>query len=85
MSHPSNLHNRLAGELVKALVKPIVEAGGRPTDVLVLLESVALGVCLYLGETAEITGTPEEVVDKLADGVKQRWAADRAARKARAN
>lgn len=85
MSHPSDLHNRLAGEIVQALVRPIIASGGHPRDVMVLLESVALGVCLFLGATAVLEGTPESVVDQLAAGIKQRWADDRAARKARAN
>ncbi len=85
MSDTSELHNRLAADLVAALVKPVIAAGGGPRDVLVLLESVALGVCLVIGETAEITGKPEDVVDTLAAGVKQRWADDRGARKRMAN
>lgn len=85
MTDHSTLHNQLAGELVAALVKPVIANGGGPREVLVLLESVALGVCLFIADTAEIVGTPEGVVDQLASGVKQRWADDRAARKRKAN
>jgi hypothetical protein len=38
------IHNRLAGELVKTIVETPIEAGGKMTDVLVLLESVVTGV-----------------------------------------
>lgn len=79
MIHPSELHNRLARELLPALVKPVLASGGSPRDVMVLLESVALGVCLYLAQTAELTGTEDELVDQLAAGIKTRWAEERAA------
>jgi hypothetical protein len=40
------IHNRIVGEIVKAIVKPPMDAGGQFTDVLVILESVILGVML---------------------------------------
>lgn len=43
MSIQSELHNRLAGEIVKSIVMPPLEAGGDFKDVMVLLESVIAG------------------------------------------
>lgn len=46
-----DLHNQLAGDLVKRLIKPMLLAGARPAEIIVLLESVALGV--FLGDLRE--------------------------------
>lgn len=46
------LHNRLAGQIVISIVKPVSEAGGTTSDVMVLTESVLVGValaCIRLG------------------------------------
>jgi DNA (cytosine-5)-methyltransferase 1 len=37
MSEPSDLHNRLTGPIVEAIVKPILANGGSPRDMVVLL------------------------------------------------
>lgn len=69
----SELHNRLAGDIVKAIVKPILDSGGSMTDVLVLTESIVLGVILM----AVKLGGDEIVLDTLVEGVKRRLAEQR--------
>ena len=72
------LHNKLAGEIVKSIVKPIVETGGSEVQILVLLESVITGVILF---TTPWPGTDEVVLDKLTEGVKERLVEIRLGRK----
>lgn len=67
---PHQIHNQAAGEIVKQIVKPTLEAGGEFTDVLVLLESVILGVMCV----AVKLGGDEIVLDQVMAGVKQRMA-----------
>lgn len=64
------LHNRLAGELVKQIVKPTLAAGGDMADVLVLLESIVAGVLTI----AVMTGGDEQVLDVFQANVRQRMA-----------
>jgi hypothetical protein len=73
MDTQTELHNRLAGEIVASIVKPPLEAGGGPTDVLVLLESVILGVTLTLVKL----GGDEAVLDAVVVRVKERLAEHR--------
>lgn len=70
MSALSDLHNRLAGEIVAAIVKPTIEAGGDHAAVLVLLESVIAGTVVVLAKL----GGDEVVLDVLVEGVKARIA-----------
>jgi hypothetical protein len=69
----TELHNRLAGDIVKQIVKPTLDAGGQFTDVLVLLESVILGVVLM----AVKLGGDEIVLDEVMAAVKKRLAEQR--------
>lgn len=46
-------HNKAAGEIVKAIVAPIVDLGGTEGDALVLLESVVAGVLLTMHPAAD--------------------------------
>lgn len=64
------LHNQLAGNIVASIVKPPMQAGGSISDVLVLLESVVLGVALVAREY----GFDERAIDSLAYAVKKRLA-----------
>jgi hypothetical protein len=73
MSTQSELHNRLAGQIVASIVKPPLEAGGDITAVLVLLESVILGVVLMCVKL----GGDEIVIDEVMDAVKKRLAKER--------
>ena len=47
-SKQTGVHNSLAGKIVKSIVQPVIESGGKFSDVLVLLESVNVGVLLAL-------------------------------------
>ncbi len=52
MTDQNELHNRLAGQIVASIVRPPIEAGGAYTDVMILAESVLVGValaCIKLG------------------------------------
>jgi hypothetical protein len=64
----SDLHNRLAGQIVASIAKPPLEAGGTVIDVLVLLESVVAGVLVV----AVRTGGDNIVLDAVIDGVRDR-------------
>lgn len=66
----TELHNKLAGEIVRSIVKPPLEAGGQFTDVLVLLESVVVGVLL----AGVRLGGAEIVADTVFDRVRTRLA-----------
>lgn len=69
----SELHNRIAGEIVASIVRPPIEAGGTMLDVMVVLESVVTGVIL----AGVRMGGDERVLDTLVEGVKARLANQR--------
>jgi hypothetical protein len=66
----TDVHNRIVGDIVRSIVQPPIEAGGSFISVLVVLESVTLGVLLSLqrlekwseGETAVFRETLNEAV-----------------------
>ena len=64
------IHNHLAGEIVRQIVRTPLDAGGQFTDVLVILESVVIGVMLV----GVRLGGDERVLDVLVKGVKKRLA-----------
>jgi hypothetical protein len=64
------LHNRIVGDIVRSIVKPPIEAGGSHVDVLILLESVVVGVCAF----AVKMGGDEKVLDVVIDGARGRLA-----------
>lgn len=66
----TELHNRLAGQIVASIVRPPMVAGGGPTDVLVLLESVVTGVLTAVVKL----GGEGPVLDVFIDGVRERMA-----------
>lgn len=70
---PHEIHNATAGEIVKQIVRPTIEAGGQMTDVLVLLESVVVGVALV----AIKLGGDEIVLDQVLAGARKRLAEQR--------
>jgi hypothetical protein len=76
MTTQTEIHNRVAGECVKAIVKPALEAGGEFTDVLVILESVILGVMLM----AVKLGGDDKVLDEVVLHVRERLAKERLGR-----
>lgn len=65
-----DIHNRIAGEIVASIVRPPVDAGGSYTDVLVVLESVVVGVMLVVAKL----GGDEVLLDTMVKGAKQRLA-----------
>lgn len=73
MSKQAELHNELAGQIVASIVKPPLETGGDMTDVLILLESVIMGVMLM---TAKLGGD-EILLDVVVERVKARLAEKR--------
>ncbi|MGE0289300.1 MAG: hypothetical protein AB7I42_26505 [Bradyrhizobium sp.] len=66
----SDLHNELAGKIVASIVRPAYAVRGSFTDILVLTESVLVGVCL----TCVKLGGDEKVLDVMVDGARQRLA-----------
>lgn len=57
MASQSELHNRLAGEIVASIVRPIMTSGGSTEAVMVLTESVLVGValaCIKLGGDGKV-------------------------------
>ena len=66
----AELHNRLAGEIVTSIVRPVITSGGKTTDVMVLTESVLVGValaCIRLGGD-------EMVLDVIFERARERLA-----------
>lgn len=70
MSAAADLHNKLAGEIVKSIVRPILEAGGERTAILVLTESVVTGVVEFCARNDEVSRSV--VLDQLIEGVRGR-------------
>lgn len=66
----AELHNRLAGQIVSQVVGTPIAAGGRVSDVMVLTESVLVGVALACIKL----GGDEKVLDLLFEQAKQRLA-----------
>lgn len=62
------LHNQLAGGIVASIVEPVIEAGGSLSDVMVLTESVIVGVALV---TIKLGGT-DKVLDIILAAAKAR-------------
>lgn len=70
MADQTELHNRLAGEIVARIVRPVIGEGGGVTDVMVLTESVIVGVALACIKL----GGDEKVLDVMVDAAKKRLA-----------
>lgn len=73
MDDQTEIHNRIAPAIVKQIVKEPIEAGGSNTDVLVVLESVIVGVLLAIVKR----GGDEKVLDAIVAAVKRRMAKNR--------
>lgn len=73
MTDQTALHNDLAGKIIASIVKPVLDNGGQMTDVLILLESVVVGVSLV----AIKFGGDEKVLDVVMERAKERLAAIR--------
>ncbi len=70
MSDLCELHNRIAPEIVKSIIKPPLEAGGNVTDILILTETVLAGVILKIGGP----GMDDVILNELTKNVRQRMA-----------
>lgn len=70
---PHQVHNADAGVIVASIVRPTLEAGGEMSDVLVLLESVIVGVVMM----AVKLGGVEIVLNKVIEGARARLAEQR--------
>jgi len=66
----SGLHNKLAGDIVASIVRPVMDAGGDFADVLVLFESVTVGVML----AGIKLGGDNITLDTVMAGAKERLA-----------
>ncbi|TCU34116.1 hypothetical protein [Rhizobium azibense] len=70
MANQSEVHNENVGKIVKSIISPVIMGGGSLTDVMVLMESVIVGVslaCIKLGGD-------ELVLDIMLKGAKARLA-----------
>ncbi len=70
MKDQTALHNKLAGEIVAQIVRGPLDNGGKVTDVMVLAESVVVGVALA---TIRLGGD-EKVLDVMFEAAKTRLA-----------
>lgn len=66
----SALHNKMAGEIVSRIVRDTLAAGGTVPTVMVLTESVLVGVALACIKL----GGDEKVLDVMVDSAKARLA-----------
>jgi hypothetical protein len=70
VSDQTEVHNRLAGGIVGQLVRGPLESGGDVTNVMVLTESVLVGVALACIKL----GGDEKVLDVMFEAAKARLA-----------
>jgi hypothetical protein len=70
MTTQAELHNRLAPELVKRIVSEPILAGGGPTDVMVVLETVIVATCIAIVQL----GGDDKVLDVVIAGARKRLA-----------
>lgn len=66
----TEIHNRDSGRILRKIVEPTIAAGGQPASVMVLLESVVLGVLLAVAPK----GAEEATLDAMVTAVKKRLA-----------
>jgi len=66
----AELHNRLAKQVVEQIVKEPIAAGGTMSDVMILCESVLVGIVLGCFQL----GSDVKVLDLIVGRVKQRLA-----------
>lgn len=70
MDDQTALHNKLAPELVRALIKAVDDSGGTYLDALVVLESVVFGV-VAVAPKFGFTRC-DEVLDEMCEHVQER-------------
>lgn len=67
------VHNTMAGAIIRGIVRPVLNSGGGPDDVCVLLESVIVGVIMTIVKL----GGDKAVTDILFERVRARLAENR--------
>lgn len=70
MDDQTQHHNRAAPAIVESIVRPVIEAGGHPAEIMVLLESVVVGTCLAVVRL----GGDNKVLDVVIERARQRLA-----------
>lgn len=70
MVNQTALHNELAGKIVRSIVEPVARNGGTAVDVMVLTESVLVGVTLAMVKL----GGDEAVLDTMVENARKRLA-----------
>lgn len=78
MNAPHEIHNEAAGQIVRQLVFPTLQAGGDISDVMVLTESCVLGVVLFCEKLGADKTSIDIMLESLVDEVRARWLAIRA-------
>lgn len=68
--HKAALHNKLAGQIAAEIIRPVITSGGDVADVMVLAESVMIGVALACIKL----GGDEKVLDVMFERAKNRLA-----------
>lgn len=66
----TELHNQIAPEVVNAILSPMTEFGGDPSDVMVLIETI-VAACI-LGMCRGDLEKTKTILDCLRDGVARR-------------
>lgn len=69
-STATKVHNLVAPEIVKQIIKAPVETGGTPAECMVILESVIVGVLLVVAKP----GDDAAILDTMIEGAKRRIA-----------
>ncbi len=71
---PAERHNGITGEVVKAIVGPVAKAGGGYGEVMVIVESVILGVMLANRELYGMAdATPPALVESAVQAAIERY------------
>ncbi|CAN5889479.1 hypothetical protein BH11PSE1_BH11PSE1_10560 [soil metagenome] len=71
------LHNEAAGQIVRQIVFPTLQGGGEIADVMVLTESVVLGVLLFGEKMGGDVVELDAMLESLTQAVRERWRAIR--------
>jgi hypothetical protein len=70
---PAEVHNHHAPLIVESIIRPVLEAGGDTTDIMVMLETVVSGVLLFAVKDNDGC-SDEKVTALLLECVKDRMA-----------
>lgn len=59
---PSELHNKVSKEALNSIVKPMIESNAKYSEIIVVLESVNVGVISFLKKANNLTDAEVETV-----------------------